>query len=278
MNDLLVGIRRHRWRFLGQAFLAFSVLWTSTECLSYFVPGFDVKGIFPLAGILLISLFWASFQVWKPSKVEIKVAHTNTTLEVLFGDLFEQDGYRAIAVNEFFDSELGKPVSDTSLHGLFLKKCFGGHPEPFDKQVDEQLANVERTEVEKSAGKKIRYPIGSCAMVTVDDDRYLCFALCKTDPDDCKASADVSMLWDALHYLWQCARVETGGRSLNLPLVGSGLSGIGLPTRDLLNLIVLSVITETKQNQITPRIRVVLTRDRFDDIDLREVKQYWGVK
>lgn len=72
-----------------------------------------------------------------------KIANSNTVIEVIFGDLFEQSGIRAIAVNEFFDSKIGKPVSDKSLHGIFLQKCFGGHPEPFDKQVDEQLKNVQ---------------------------------------------------------------------------------------------------------------------------------------
>ena len=55
-------------------------------------------------------------KVWKPSKIDICVANCNSTIEVVFGDLFEQDGIRVIAVNEFFDSELGKPVSDKSVH------------------------------------------------------------------------------------------------------------------------------------------------------------------
>jgi len=83
------------------------------------------------------------------------------------------------------------------------------------------------------------------------------------------------MMWVALHQLWQRARIELGGHSLNIPLVGSGLSGLGLPTRDLLNLIILSAITETKAKQVTHRIRIVLHRDRFDDLDLRDVKQHW---
>ena len=83
------------------------------------------------------------------------------------------------------------------------------------------------------------------------------------------------MMWIALHELWQRVRVESGGHAVNLPLVGSGLSGLGLPTRDLLNLIILSAITETKSKEVTQRIRIVLHRDRFDDLDLRDVKKHW---
>ena len=197
---------------------------------------------------------------------------------MLFGDLFEQNGIRAIAVNEFFDSKIGKPVSDKSLHGMFLQKCFGGHPEPFDKQVDEQLKEIIGDEVEKIDGKTKSFPIGTTAIINANQDRYLVFALSKTNPNTCKADSNVSMMWDALHELWQRTRIESGGHDLNLPLIGSGLSGLGLPTRDLLNLIILSAITETKAKEITQRIRVILHRDRFDDLDLRDLKKHLGRK
>ncbi len=161
MKDLINGIRSHPWKTISHAFVAFSVLWTLTEGLTYFVPGIQLKGLVALGAIILISLCYALKQVWKPSRVEIRVANSNTVLEVLFGDLFQQDGIRVIAVNEFFDSDLGKPVSEKSLHGIFLKKCFGGHPEPFDKQVGEQLKSVEGEQVKRTEGKTKRFPIGS---------------------------------------------------------------------------------------------------------------------
>ncbi len=275
MKDLWKGMVRHPWKVVSQSFVAFSVMWTLIEGLTYFVPGFQIKGLVALGVIILISISYALKKVWKPSKIEIKISNSNTTIEVVFGDLFQQDGIRAIAVNEFFDSKLGRPVSDKSLHGIFLKKCFGGHPEPFDKQVNEQLQGIESSEVEKIEGKTKSFPIGSSALITVDQDRYLAFAFAKTDPKTCKAYSDVTMMWVALHQFWQQARIESSGNAVNLPLVGSGLSGLGLPTRDLLNLIILSAITETKNKPVTDKIRIVLHRDRFEDLDLRDVKQHW---
>ena len=272
MNDLLNGVVGHLWKTIRHAFVAFSVMWTLIEGLNNFVPEIQVKGPIALGIIVLISVGYALKQVWKPSKVEIKISNSNTTIEVIFGDLFQLEGIRAIAVNEFFDSKLGRPVSDKSLHGIFISKCFGGHPESFDKQVEEQLNAIESVDVDKVEGKKKSFPIGSSALITVNQDKYLAFAFAKTDPTTCKAYSDVTMMWVALHQLWQRARVELGGHALNIPLVGSGLSGLGLPTRDLLNLIILSAITETKAKPVTHRIRIVLHRDRFDDLDLRDVK------
>lgn len=250
-------------------------MWTLTEALSYLVPGFEFKGRYAIAAIVITSLVFALQRVAKPTRIDVKIPHTDTVLEVLFGDLFTQSGFRAIAVNEFFDSELGKVVAEESVHGIFLKRCCGGHPESFDKQIDAELRAVPFEDVRRNVGKQKRYPIGTSALLTVDSDRYIAFALTATDVITCKANADVHMLWQALRGLWAKTRVETGGQPLNVPLIGSGLAGIGLPTRDLLNLIVLSAIAETKQNQITRRIRIVLWKDRYDDVDLRDVKRYW---
>ncbi|ARU21545.1 Fis family transcriptional regulator [Ralstonia solanacearum] len=276
LRDLLNGIQRHPFKLLTNAFTAFSVIQTIVRGVSLFVPGISISGPIPLFAVFLVSVAWGGRKVWKPSRIEVPVSNCGTVIEVLFGDLFEQDGIRAIAVNDFFDSELGKPVSDKSVHGIFLKKCFGGHPETFDKQVDAELANVASESVARSQGKTKRFPIGSTALITVNDDRYIALAFASTDPATCKASANVTMMWTALHNLWQRGRVEAGGYPINLPLVGSGLSGLGLPTRDLLNLIILSAITETKSREITPRVRIVLGRDRFDHLDLRDVKKHWS--
>lgn len=274
LKDLLRGIKKHPVKMLGYAFTAFSILLTIFRGLNL-IPGVAINGWLAFWSVLAVSLIYGFKKVWKPSSIKIAVANSNTTIEVLFGDLFGQDGIRAIAVNEFFDSALGKPVSEKSLHGLFLNKCFGGYPQPFDKQVDEQLANEPHEVVPRAEGKTKKFKIGATAMVNAEKDRYLAFALTHTDVTNCMATADVTMVWVALHHVWQRARAECGGSPLNLPLVGGGLAKIGLPTRDLLNLIILAAITETKEKVITQRIRIVLHRDRFEDLDLRDVETHW---
>ncbi len=273
--DLWCGLRHHPWRCMTYVFAAFSVLWTLTEGITYFLPRVKIEGGYALALIILISIGFGLNRFWKPSKIVIKVATTNTKIEVFFGDLFCQKGLRGIGVTEFFESELGVPVSETSLHGLFLKRCFGGGAKDFDKQLKEELKGVDAEEVQKAEGKKKKYPIGTTAQINVDGDKYIVFANAETDPETCKANSDVTQMWIAMQGLWQRARIEAGGHPLNVPLIGSGLSGVGLPSRDLLNLIILSAITETKASRITEVIRIVLHPDRFEEINLRDVKKHW---
>lgn len=277
--NLIVDIWRavqSQWLLtLWYVFQAFSVQFTIVKAIEKFNESVKISGPIPLSVMVCLSAVYAVWKVFKPSCIEIRVANCNTTIVVLFGDIFSMDGIRAIAVSEFFESELGKPVSKNSVHGMFLQKCFGGHPEAFDKQINKELANVEYDTVTKAIGKNKRYPIGTTAVISANNDVYMAFANSRTNPSTLKVSADVTDLWTSLHGLWQGARNECGGDPLNLPLVGTGLSGVGLPTRDVLNLIILSVITETKAREITQTIRIVLHNSRRKDIDLGEVRKHW---
>jgi hypothetical protein len=275
ISDLWRGVRTSPWKTAQYAFTNFSVLFTIVRAITHFLPTIKIEGPVPFSAALLVSVGFALNKVWKPSRIEVAIANCNTVIEIVFGDLFAQSGIRVIPVNEYFDSQLGRPVSDKSVHGIFLQRCFGGHPESFDKQIDQELKDTQSTRQNKIEGKVDCYPIGTTALLNVNQDRYIAFASAKTDPTTCKAFSDVNLMWVSLHKLWQRARIESGGHTVNLPLVGSGLSGVGLPTRDLLNLIVLSAITETKMKEITQRIRIVVHRDRFGDIDLRDVKKHW---
>ena len=275
-HDLLRGLRRHPWRTVFHAFAAFSVIWTVTEAFDKFVPGVIITGPWPLGIIIAFSVLWSLKKVLKPTEISIRLATTDTTIDVVFGDIFQEEGLCAIPMTVYFESEAGQPVSANSLHGQFLHKYFGGGVATFDQQIQAQLSGLNPIPVPtKGVGKTDKYPVGSTALITVAGRKFLAFALADADPVTCKADANVSMLWEALEQLWKCARNELGGETLNLPLVGSGLSNIGLPARDLLNLIVLSAITSTKEKRITRRIRIVLHRDRYEEFDLRDVKQYW---
>jgi hypothetical protein len=203
---------------------------------------------------------------------------SNVSIEIVFGDIFAQDGVAAIPVNEFFDSEIGLSVSAKSLHGIFLQHCFGGHGDAFDRQLAEGLTNKAAEVVKRQQGKSERFSIGTSAAIEAAGRRYLAFAFTHTDIATCKARADVPQMFVALAGLWRAARAELGGDALNLPLVGSGLSGVGLPARDLVNIIVLSFLDETKRQIVAHKLRVVLTWDRLAEVDLRVVKRFWEAK
>jgi hypothetical protein len=229
----------------------------------------------------LIAVIGLGLGIWrlkKPARVSWKIATSGTEIEVCLGDLFQQDGVRLIPVNNYFDSKLGSAVAPKTLHGQLIARGFGGHPDAFDRSIEQQLAQVSSVKTDRVEGKDRAYPVGTTAMVEADKARYLLFALSTSDPVTNKAVADVPQMFTALAAAWTRGRNESNGETLNVPLVGTGQSGVDLPTREALNAVILSIITANREKRLADRVRVVLFHDRDADLDLRDVRKYWSEK
>jgi hypothetical protein len=131
-------------------------------------------------------------------------------------------------------------------------------------------------DVQRSTGRRWRYKIGTTAVVEANSHRFLCVALTKTDLTTLKASADVCQFWDAMRGILRKCRTEANGDGMALPLIGSGLAGIGLPPMHLLQLMILAIIEESKQAKVCTEIRIVLPENRFDLIDLASIEHLWS--
>lgn len=274
-HSVFLGIKRRPLKFLGEIFVVYSTLWTLIESASYFFQDIKLHGIRYYLALVCIGIFIACIRAYQHRSISIKIGHSNTEITILFGDLFAREGHLAIPVNEFFDSELGLPVSPKSLHGVVINKFFGGHPASFDQLVAADLATNPRQDIQRNGGKSHRYPIGTTASIKTNSHRFLLFALSTTDLQTFKASATVPDLVQALEGLCAKARVVLGGEKLIIPLVGSGLSGVGLPANQLLQLILLVLVNETKKKQFALNIEVVIHAERFDEVDLKLVENLW---
>lgn len=256
--------------------IAFSLLWATTEVAAHFLawPVLSDPGL--LVAIVILSAANAVRSAWRPTKVVVPLPLGNVSLEVLFGDIFATDGVVAIPVGEFFDSEIGQPVSPKSLHGILIEHRLSGGSKTFDTQIAKRLESLPSDRIDRPIGKPLRYPIGTTALIEAGSRRYLAFASTHTDPITCKASSDVAVMMEALRGLWRQARIDLNGDPLNVPLVGGYLAGVGLPPEVIVNLIVLSFLDESKRQVVTEKGRIVLTWDKLDKVDLREVAKLWG--
>ena len=274
INRIILGIKRHGWKSLVFVYCAFAVIWTIIEPLWDFLP--DTKfGFLRYFGMVLLALIGGGWKVMAPKKVTIRLKNTNTSIEILFGDIFAKDGHKVIPVNEYFDSEIGDLVSPTSLHGIFIQNVLGGQSQIFDELVDKGLSGIDYELTERKQGRQKKFPIGTTLVDNSRNPKYFLVALSRTDIETLKAKADVPELWQALSSLWNKVRIEAGGNLVNLPLIGSGLSGVGLPAQQLLQIIIISILNETKKTEITKKIRIVLLEDVFEDVNLDSLKKDW---
>jgi hypothetical protein len=274
-HSIWLGIQRHPSRFFVWIFLSYSALWTIVESVLSFYPDLSLKGTKYYSTLIGLSLILASIRAYQKKSIEFRVQHANTKIRVLFGDIFHQNGFIAIPVNEFFDSEIGLPVSPNSLHGIIIDRYFGGHPASFDQLIEADLRGIPVQNVTRNIGKSHKYDIGTTALIKTNTHQFLLFALCLTDSDTCKAFASLEHLIVALKGLCAKSRVTLGGEKLILPLAGSGLASMGLPPQHLLHLILLTLIDETKRNQFASEIDIVLHPSRFDEINLGLIENIW---
>jgi hypothetical protein len=276
IRAITLGIKRHPLRFFGGIFLAYSALWTVVESLSHFLPQFKLQGAKDYFELIAAAVLIALGRIYQPREIEFQVKHCNTKVRLVFGNIFSAGGYIAIPVNEFFDSELGSAVSAKSLHGMVISDHFGGHTVGFDQSVAKDLTELPTQQVFRPFGKQQKYPIGTTAHVKTNSRNFLLFALSRTDISTFKASADIADLVRSLEGLCAKARNVLGGEKLVLPLVGGGLSGIGLPSDNLLQIILTVIVNETKKQQVAEEIYIVLHPSRFDEIELELIKRQWS--
>jgi hypothetical protein len=259
-------------RFATFAFATYGVLWTVIESLSAFVEGLKPSGAPAYLTLIAVSAAVGIWQAWPARRIKLQITGTASTVAVEFGDLFAREGCIAIQVNEFFDSQLGDHVSPNSLHGQFIRDVLGGQAASFDSLVSAALAGNAHETVQRISGNTRKYKIGTTASVDVNGKRYLLFAFARTDTTTLKAHATVNELWEALSGLWEAVRICSNGNPVSVPLVGTGLSGVGLPERQVLDLLILSFAYHTRKSKIAGQVTIILHNSLKSKIDLTSVK------
>ncbi|KAB2940914.1 MAG: DUF6430 domain-containing protein [Hyphomicrobium sp.] len=274
-----VGIRRHGLSLFAWFLEFFGAIWLVIEATSFFsawVRQYTESNTRLLLAALVVAACAALWRARAPVAVVLPLRHSNTQVEVRFGDLFAIRGdHLAIPVNDGFDGALGDTVDRKSVHGQFVQKFYRGSQREFEAACDARLSKAEGVPSGRK-GRRLAYVIGTTAALPLEGRKAFLFALSKTDAQTLKASADVPIMWRALDGLWKCVRIHSNGHAVSLPLVGAGQSGVGIEPKHLLRLILLSILVATREGEVCKRISVVLHPDMFEKIDLRAVENDWS--
>jgi hypothetical protein len=276
LKKITLAISRNPKRFLFSLFFGLTALWAVSEpFVTVFAQNINSNKYWFLIPFVILSIIIAIVRVYPKINVSIPLKNTNTIVNLKFGDLFDEDGVIAIPVNEYFDSKIGKPVSENSLHGHLIANILGGKRKIFDDAVEKSLSNIEFIENKREFGKSKKYPIGTTAHLDFGGKKYLLFALSKTN-DRYEAYTTLSLLIDSLSGLLKTARTECNGEMLNIPLIGTGLSRSGIPPKRIIELILISILQATKQGDVTREINIVFRSSFFDELDIDEIKRNWA--
>ena len=256
-------------------FAAYGALWTAAEPLGAVLENCKPEGIYWYGAMISASIVLGLWKCWPKNHVEFKIPGSDSSIGIEFGDIFEDGSVVVIPVNEYFDGLLGDHVSETSLHGQFIKNVLGGQASTFFDLTSRDLKSAPSEEVHRENGRCAKYQIGTVARADVNGKRFLLAALSRTDVVSLKASATLHELWDCLAGIWNGVRNFSNGNSVKIPLLGSGLSGVGLPPKNLIEIIVTSFLYFTKEQKIADKVTLVLPDRLKREVDLITVKRSW---
>lgn len=230
-----------------------------------------------LGGTLGITIYDGLFgQGFLRKSVTISSNSFDTKIIVKFGNIFEEGGWKVIAVNDFFDSIVdGDHVSPNSLHGKMLLNCWDGNIADWEAQIENAIGNYPFDEVPRKTGKSKRYSLGTTARTRIKSDQFLCMALGVTNVDNLEVRTTSEELLLAIKKMLQKARSFCSGEILSIPVMGSGLSKTGVKFNILLHLILLAVFEETKQAKVTDTIQIVIFDGNYPDVNLLTLKEEW---
>jgi hypothetical protein len=107
--------------------------------------------------LFILIVIYISIWIWANRLKKIKINIDGSSVIIKEGDLFEEEGYKAIGFNEYFDTQVdNKIISEHSLNGIFIKRICSNNTEKLDKYITNQCNtdDIIEKDVERKRGEK----------------------------------------------------------------------------------------------------------------------------
>ena len=196
-----------------------------------------------------------------------------TNVKIFYGDIFDQEGIKVIAFNEFFDTQVDdRIISTTSLNGQYILHHSDG------KEYIELVVNnekrlyeniVQKGVVRKNGGKQVKYRLGTICPVK----DYFLLALTHFDEND-RAFLILEDYISCLMHMWTELDILYAGMPINITLLGSGITRFNngvVSEQELLRYIVETFEISKVQFGNTSSLSIVLNDSIKEKINLYNI-------
>ena len=279
-----LGLRQKPLRSFVSIFIAYVTIWAVLEPLIGIVPQAEkyFSGEFKFFVLLLTSTLIGLYRSAVPK--DLIIQYGNSVIKIVFGDLFTVSGFKVIPVSRyFFETEVVSTSLQHKVIQLFVQSQEGSKGfDVYEKSLSLALEHEPCQEVYRNVlGRKDKhYPLGTSIPLDLDGETYILFALTETELKGCITNDNCNTLkmWNALEVLWQRVRVYSRGHSINIPLIGSGVTGIRLNPSQILELNLLAIANTIQESGkiTTEEIKIVLHPKYMETIDLRNFQSLWN--
>lgn len=262
---------------VGKIFLQISSV--VSGAISLGVIFFDIPALFKswaaLGLVILLALIYVAVWVWSSTLNSIKIDIEGSTVLIKVGDLFHQEGLKAIAFNEYFDTLVdGKVISEQSLNGIFIQK----HLSTSIANLDEYIENYNFGSDEligenlaRPAGKKRRYQLGTICVY----NEFLLTAFAKFD-DQNRASLTMPEFLGFMINFWDRINSVYALKSVSTAIFGSGITRIkghkNISDEDLLKIMLWTFRISEMRFKYPAKLTIVIHKDKIDQINLLDIK------
>lgn len=272
MSKVRIFDKRVRQKFLEHTSAISTAL---SLALIFFEIPTQYKLILAIAFILTLIIWYSALWVISNNLKEVDLNIEGSTVTVMTGDLFKRPGFKAIAFNEYYDTQVDDVViSATSLNGVFIKNHLQGSRKNLDEHIENysfEDCEIAGENSERKIGKKLKYDIGTVCVY----GEYLLAAFSRFDD---KNRAYLSMP-DYLGFLikfWDKVNKVYAQKDVSVPIFGSGITRIkehkSISDEDLLKIMLWTFRISEMRFKHPAKLTIVIHEDKIDQINLLDIK------
>ncbi|HGS4999451.1 macro domain-containing protein [Vibrio diabolicus] len=235
----------------------------------------DCKTLYGLGFLGLLLVIYISIWIWANTlqKIDIKVEGSDVTIKV--GDIFQQKGLKAIAFNEYFDTQVdNKLIAKKSLNGIFINDHIGVSVSELDNYIRNYSFESDEfigRNLNRAQGKVERYQIGT---ICIHGD-YLLTAFSKFDENN-KALLTMPEYLEFLINFWDKVNNVYAQQNVSVPIFGSGITRIkghkSISDEDLLKIMLWTFRISEMRFKYPARLSIIIHKDKINQINLLDIK------
>ena len=246
----------------------------SIVCIFITIPN-NCKLYSAIALVVLFILVYAGMFINANIKKSARMKINNTSIEIIYGDLFKISGLKVIGFNEYFDTIVDNVIiSEKSLHGKYIKENISNIDE-FDRFIEKCLANKKCSiNSSRPLGKKKRYKLGTLFEY---NNEFIFTSFAKFDERN-RACLKFEEFIEFFITFWNEIDVINNGRDVNIPLMGSGITRFNSPVskQELLELTLFTLKYSGVKLCYDCKLRIILHKSVADEINLYKLKETFG--
>lgn len=231
-----------------------------------------ITGIVFIIGLVIL---YIGLWIWANNLQDVKIDIEGSEVIVKAGDIFEQEGLKVIAFNEYFDTQVDdKIISSKSLNGIFINKYFNKNVAKLDDSIDDYIFEDEdklENNINRREGKKQKYKLGTICLY----DDFILAAFTKFDEKN-RAVLTMPEYLEFLIKFWDEINRVYAQKSVTVPIFGSGITRIkehrNISDEELLKIMLWTFRISEMRFKYPAKLNIVIHKDKMDRVNLLDIK------